>query len=271
MMIAFMGILFSLAIWASTLEGAAAGYAWYLKPDFSKINLKVVLTALGQLFFSVGVGMAIAIAFGSYTDRKENLITSTIWIVFLDTLFAVLAGFMIFPALFTLGLAPDSGPNLVFLTMASVFSELSQGSLIGAVFFLLLFLGGFTSLIGSIQGLKDSFEEKYDLSFSGALWLVVGIISFIAIPSTFSYVEKPWLIFGQTFYGFIDFLTSIVMLPLSGLLIILFGGYVVGADRLKEHISQGAENFRYWKYWGVLVKIVVPISMLIILINSLIG
>jgi NSS family neurotransmitter:Na+ symporter len=271
MMIAFMIIIAALALWATTLEGAAAGYAWYLTPDFSKINLDVVLTALGQLFFSVGVGMAIAFAFGSYTDRKENLIVSTVWIIFLDTLFAVLAGFMIFPALFTLGLAPDSGPNLVFITMASVFSALPLGSVIGSVFFLLLFLGGFTSLIASIQGVKDSFEEKFDLSFSQALGLSVGIIFLIAVPSAFSYVENPWLIFGKTFYGFIDFLTSIVMLPLSGLLIILFGGYVVGANKLKEHISQGAENFRFWRYWGVIVKIVVPVSMLIILLNSILG
>jgi len=271
MLIAFIMIILGLTFWAATLEGAAEGYAWYLYPDFSKINLEVVLIALGQLFFSVGVAMAVAFAFGSYTDKKENLIVSSLWIISLDTVFAVVAGLMIFPILFTLGLPPDSGPSLVFVTMSSAFAQMPQGQWIGSIFFLLLFLGGFTSLIASIQGIKDSFEERYNMSFSAALWMVVGIITLIAIPSTFSYVDNPFLILGKTFYGFIDFLSSTILLPVGGLLIILFGGYVVGADRLKDHISQGAENFKFWKLWGILIKIVVPVSMLIILINSLLG
>ncbi len=269
MMIALIFIIIAIAIWASTLEKALDAYHWYLYPDFSKISLNVVIVALGQLFFSIGIGMAIAFAFGSYTSPKENLITSTLWIVLLDTIFAILAGFMIFPAIFTLGMAPDSGPNLIFITMATVFSKITQGQIVGSAFFLLLFFGGFTSLIAAIQGLKDSFVEKFDMSSSRALWMVIGIIILISLPCVFSYVDKPFVFLGFTFYEFIDYLTSIIMLPLGGLLIVLFAGYIVGPQKLKTHISSGAEHFRFWKYWSLIIKVIVPFSVLVILLNSL--
>ena len=260
-MLLFVLLMLGLAIWASTLEGAREGLRWYLLPDFSKINLEVILSALGQLFFSVGIAMTVAFVFGSYTDEKENLVLSTTWVVLLDTFIAVLAGFMIFPALFTFGLAPDSGPDLIFITMASVFGQLAYGEVLGALFFLLLFLGGFTSLMAIIQGISDSISEKYKLPTSKALLLVFAIITIGSIPVVFSYSENPIHIFGLTVFGLLDFLTSKIMLPLGGLLIVVFGAYVIGFEKLRAHISKGGGGFVIGGYWRFILKVVIPVTI----------
>jgi len=269
MMIGLIVLLLGLAVWAATLDGAVEGYRWFLAPDFSKINFEVIMSALGQLFFSIGVGMAIAFAFGSYTSKQENLVTSTIWIVLADTFFAILAGFLIFPAIFSFGLAPDSGPNLIFVTMASVFGDLKYGAGIGAVFFLLLFLAGFTSLISTIQGLKDSFIDKYQLTDINGLLLVSVIIVLISIPVIYSYSENPVQLFGMTTFGLLDYLTNTIMLPLGGFLIAIFGAYLIGFEKLKMHLQTEAEIVKIDGYWKYIIQWVIPIALLIILLNGI--
>lgn len=269
MMIGLIVLLLGLAVWAATLDGAIEGYRWFLAPDFSKINFEVIISALGQLFFSVGVGMAIAFAFGSYTSKQENLVSSTIWIVLADTFFAILAGFLIFPAIFSFGLAPDSGPNLIFVTMASVFGDLQYGPWIGAIFFLLLFLAGFTSLISSIQGLKDSFIDKYQLTDINGLLLVTGIITLISIPVVFSYSENPFQVFGMTTFGLLDYLTNTIMLPLGGFFIAIFGAYLIGFKKLQSHLQTDMKNVKISGYWKYIIQWVIPLALLIILLNGI--
>jgi len=269
MMMGLVIMLLGLAIWAATLEGAVEGYQYFLSPDFSKINFEVVMSALGQLFFSVGVGMAVAFAFGSYTHKKENLISSTIWIVLADTFFAIVAGLFIFPVIFSFGLSPDSGPNLIFITMATVFGNLHLGNWVGAVFFLLLFLAGFTSLISCIQGLKDSFIDKFQLSNFIGLVLVSGIIFLISIPVVYSYHPDPIMIFGFNTFALLDYLTSTIMLPLGGLLITLFGGYTIGYERLKSEILMGTNNLKIGSYWKFIIKFILPLAVISILISGI--
>ncbi len=271
MMTTLIVIMIGLAVWAATLDGAGAGYRWYLYPDFSKINVQVILGALGQLFFSVGVGMAIAFVFGGYAGRKENLLTSVIWIVIADTLFAVLAGLMIFPALFSFGLPPDSGPNLIFVTMASVFGRLENGAFWGAVFFLLLFLGGFTSLIASLQGLKQSFQERFKLTPFRALVAVTTMVTAGSIPVVFSYVENPVRFFGMTVFGLFDYLTNTIMLPVGGLLIVVFGAFAIGFERIKTHLLASGQKMKVGEYWKPVIKWVIPLAVLVILLNGLFG
>ena len=271
MMYSLFILLIGLSIWAATLEGAWEGYRWYLAPDFSKISVGVILSAIGQLFFSLGVGMAAAFSFGSYTSDKDNLISSTAWIVFADSFVAVLAGFIIFPAIFTYGLAPDSGPNLIFITMTSVFGSLDQGQWLGAVFFLLLFLAGFTSLISCMQGMKDSLRDKYQLKEWQALLAISGFITLGAIPVVYSYSSHPFTISGMAFYQVLDFLTGAIMLPLGGLAIVVFGAHIVGFAKLKSHLQLGAGTTKISNYWKPILQWVIPIVLLIILINGLLG
>ncbi|MBS9462995.1 sodium-dependent transporter [Flagellimonas sp. 389] len=271
MMFGLIILMISLCIWAATLDGASEGYHWLLSPDFSKINFKIIMNALGQLFFSVGVGMAVAFAFGSYAHKNENIINSTTWIVLADTFFAFLAGLMLFPAIFSFNLQPDSGPNLIFVTMATVFNQLEHGWAIGTLFFLLLFLAGFTSLISCIQGLKDTFKDKYNLSDAIALLLVIGCIIGIAILAVFSYSDNPLLLFGKTVFETLDYTTSTILLPLSGLLTAVFAGHIIGFDKLRSHLITGMKTVKIGAYWKVILLWVLPLALLIILINGLLN
>ena len=259
--------MIGLTLWAATLEEAMTGYRWFLTPDFSKINLDVFLIALGQIFFSVGVGMCVAFVFGSYTKKEDNLITSTALVVFTDTFIAILAGLMLFPVIFSFGLSPNSGPDLVFVTMASVFSQLGYGQWLGAVFFLLLFLAGFTSLLAVMQALTESFKEKFNWSMMQSLTVISIFLTIAAIPNIFSYTEQPFRLFGKTTFEFLDYLTNTIMLPLSGLLIILFGGYVVGFDKLKSHLEEGS-NWAIGSYWSFVIRYVIPLAIIIILLQG---
>jgi len=269
MMLGLVVIILGLCSWAATLDGALEGYLWLLSPDFSKINFQVIISAMGQLFFSIGVGMAVAFVFGSYTHENENLVSSTVWVVLADTFFAFLSGLMLFPAIFSFDLMPDSGPNLIFVTMASVFNRLDYGGLIGAIFFLLLFLAGFTSLISSIQGLKDSFRDKYNLSNGKALVTVVSLITLISVPVVFSYADTPLRFFGRTVFETLDYMTSTIMLPLGGLLITIFAGYVIGFRSLRLHLENGTKTLKIGSYWKIALLWVLPLAITIILINGI--
>ena len=266
MMTLLILMMIALAVWGATLPGAAKGYEWYLKPDFAKINVQVILTALGQVFFSIGVGMAIAFSFGSYTPREEDLVSSTFWIVMADTFFAVLAGLMMFPVIFAFGLAPDSGPNLIFVTMASAFAQLEMGALLGGVFFLLLFFGGFTSLVASVQGLADSFSDRFKMPSTSALILVLVIISAGSLPMIFSFAEDPWSVFNITIFSWADNAANLMLLPVAGLLISLFAAYVIGYDRISEHLKLRSGKL----LWKVMINVIIPFTLLILLFNGLI-
>ncbi len=270
MMIGLIVMMVGLTIWAATLDGAISGYLWYLEPDFAKINMEVITAALGQVFFSIGVGMAIAFTFGSYTVDNENLIQSTCWIVLLDTFFAILAGLMIFPILFSFDLSPDSGPNLIFVTLASAFAQLDY-SILGAAFFLLLFFGGFTSLVASVQGLKDSFEEKYSISEFQSLCLVLVIISVGSVPVVYSFDDQPWIIAGMTLFGLLDYVTNSFLLPLGGLLIALFAAYVVGFDVLKDNLLSGMKTRKISDGWKIVVSLIIPLVLLYILLGGFVN
>lgn len=269
MMLGLIIIIIGFAIWAATLDGALEGYRWFLYPDFSKVNFKVIMNALGQLFFSIGVGMGVNFVFGSYIDKRENLVSSTVWIVLSDTFFAILSGLMLFPIIFSFNLVPDSGPNLIFVTMASVFNTLSYGWVLGSIFFLLLFLAGFSSLISTMQGLKDSFKDKYRLSDTTALFLVTVAIFLISIPVVLSYTENPLQLFGKTVFTLLDYVTSTIMLPLGGLLTVIFAGYVIGFERLKSHLVYSNASLIIHNYWKPILLIILPATVLLILCYNL--
>jgi NSS family neurotransmitter:Na+ symporter len=268
MLISLVILIIGFAIWASTLPGAIDGYRWYLSPDFTKINMAVIMSAMGQLFFSIGVGMMVAFAFGSYTSKNDNLVTSASWIVFADTFIAILAGLMLFPIIFSFGLSPDSGPDLVFVTMSSVFGKLAYGQWLGGIFFLLLFFAGFTTLISAVQGLKDSLMDRLKLPSMHTLLLILTLIFLGSIPVVFSYADEPVRLFGMRIFDFMDLLTNNIMLPLGGLLVILFGGWVIGFDKVREHLESSGGPFKMGTFWKVMVKLVIPLAVMMILLNG---
>ena len=213
--------------------------------------------------------MGVAFVFGSFARKGENLVSATTWIVMMDTFVALLAGFMIFPILFTFDLPPDSGPNLIFLTMARAFGSMEFGSLIGFVFFVLLFIGGFTSLISAVQGVKASIEERFNLKPIIALYIVLGTIFLGSVPVIFSYTEDPITFLAGTIFDNLDYLTNSVMLPINGILIAIFISYVLGFSKLTDHLSLGSGALKMKTFWKLMMMFVIPISLLILLISGL--
>ena len=267
MMIGLVVMILGFAGWASTLPSAMDGYRWFLSPDFSKIDMEVIMRAMGQLFFSIGVGMMVAFTFGSYTDKRDNLVNSATWIVFADTGIAVLAGLMLFPIIFSFGLSPDSGPNLVFVTMSSVFASLEYGRWLGGIFFLLLFFAGFTTLISAIQGLQDALTDRFQSRHM--LLIILILIFFGSIPVVLSYADEPARIFGLRVFDFMDLLTNNIMLPLGGLLVMIFGGWIVGFKKVRAHLESGERKFIGSKFWKIMVQFIIPLAVILIFLNGI--
>ncbi|MCR9252190.1 MAG: sodium-dependent transporter [bacterium] len=262
-----------LAIWANTLEGSFEGLSWYLTPDFSKINGAVILAALGQVFFSIGVGLAAGFVFGGYLNKENSDVPgSVMMVVGFDTGIAIIAGLLIFPALFAFGLEPNSGAGLLFVTMATLFTKVPLGNFLGTVFFFLVFIAGLTSIIGLVEGITATLMDSKKWSRSKAVLVTLVATFILSIPSILSFSSWSHIkILGKDLFNFADFISGSIMLPLGGLLLSLFAAYVWGFDKFKEEINLGAGKIKVTNFWKPFVLVIIPIVIFIILINGLAG
>lgn len=262
-----------LAIGANTLEGSEEGLKWYLKPDFSKINFQVVLSALGQIFFSIGIALTAGFVFGSYLDPKKSDIPGSVGIVVLfDTAIAILAGFVIFPALFAFDIEPNAGPGLLFVTMATLFKEVPFGMFFGGVFFFLVFIAGFTSIIGLIEAIISTIIDSMNISRIKAVIITVSSTFLLTIPSVLGFgVWQDIQPLGFSFFGLFDFISGKILLPLGGILISVYVAYIWGFSNFMRETNEGAKNLKVTKLWGFLMKYVIPIIIFIILVQGLRG
>ncbi len=252
-----------------TLEGSSAGLSFYLKPDFSKINTGVVLAALGQAFFSLSLGMGMHITYGSYLGKKETLPGAATQICFLDTMVAILAGLVIFPAVFAFGVEPGAGPGLTFITLPSVFAKMPGGPIWSGLFFLLLFIAALTSAISLLEVVTAYFMDEMKWSRAKAAWVMGTIIFLIGVPSCLAQGAMEINVFGKDFLSAADFLASNILLPLGGLFIALFAGWVWTDGIKKEVTNDGAAPFGLMGPWILVCKFVAPIAIAYIFITGL--
>ncbi|HNR44380.1 MAG TPA: sodium-dependent transporter [Methanofastidiosum sp.] len=260
-------IILLLVIRGITLPGAAAGINFYLNPDFSEISGKTVLAALGQAFFSLSLGMGAMITYGSYIPQKVSLPKSAFAVTFLDMLIAFLAGFVIFPTVFTFGIEPGAGTGLIFITLPSVFGLIPIGQIWSGLFFLLLFIAALTSAIGLLEVVVAYFIDERNWSRRNAS-LILGLAIFVlGIPSALSNGAVPLNIFGMGFLDAMDFLASSILLPLGGIFVTLFVGWVIKETAIKEINLEG--QFRLEKIWIWICRIIAPISILLIFLAGL--
>lgn len=262
-----------LAIGSNMFEGSFEGLKWYLSPDFSKINGEVILAALGQVFFSIGVGLAGGFVFGSYLDPKKSDVPGSVaLVVAFDTAIAIVSGLVIFPALFAFGMEPDSGPGLLFVTMASLFSKVPYGDAVGAFFFILVFVAGLTSILGLVEAVASSFMDSFKVGRKTGVIYAVTLTFVLSIPSILSF--GPWselTIMGMDFFNFTDYLSGSIMLPLGGLLISLFVAYKWGFEKFKAETNEGSAGIKVSNAWKIFLKVLIPVVIAIILINGLMG
>ena len=270
----FLLILFVvLAIWANTLSGSFEGLMWYLKPDFSKVTGKTFLDAMGQAFYSIGVGMAVAFVFGSYLRPKTSDVPSNVGlIVICDTAIAFIAGLIIFPSLFALGLEPNAGFGLLFETMTSMFLTVPYGQLIGTVFYLLIFIAGLTSILSTVEAIVATTMESFKMSRNSALLINCGVLLALSVPNILSFSHwSDVRIFDFTIYGMFDFLSGNVFLPIAAFILSVYVAYVWKFSSFKEDVNEGATHLRIKDWWKIFVTYLIPPLIGIILINGLIS
>lgn len=262
-------MLIILAIRSLTLPGAMEGLKWYLKVDFSKITGKSILAALGQCFFSIGIASGGAFVYGSYLKKDSNIPTDGLIIVGFDTLAALIAGTVIFPAIFALGLQPDAGSSLLFVTMSNLFNQLPLGSLFGTMFFLLVFFAALSSAIGYLEPIVMTGTELFKMDRKKAVWLSLGLIFIIGLPTIMA--QGPWkdiLIGGRNFFDFADYLSGNILMPLGALLLSLFTLLVWKFEKYQEETNMGSKGIMVFNWWSPFVKIIIPIALVIIFVTG---
>jgi neurotransmitter:Na+ symporter, NSS family len=271
MMPALVVLLLVLLVRALTFPGAMAGVAWFLAPDFSALTAAGVLSAVGQCFFSVGIGMAGGLTFGSYlSPRTTDVPGNAAIVVIFDTMVAMLAGMVIFPALFAFGLEPNSGPGLLFVTLPNLFEQMPAGHFFGALFFLLVFLAGITSAIGLLEVLSGSIAEKTGWSRATAAWITAAGLVVLQVPVILS--QGPWShvrVGERDLFGLVDFISGSILLPVGGILVALFAGWAWGFDRFRDEANQGATWLTVPRAWSPFVKVVIPATVIVILLRGL--
>ncbi|HOM95504.1 MAG: sodium-dependent transporter [Candidatus Methanofastidiosa archaeon] len=260
-------ILMLLVIRGVSLPGAPDGIRFYLNPNFSEVTGGTILAALGQAFFSLSLGMGAMITYGSYIPKEISLPKSAFIITFLDMLLALLAGFVIFPTAFTFGIEPGAGTGLIFITLPSIFALMPLGYIWSALFFLLLFIAALTSAIGllevSVAYVKD--ERKWSRKKAA---LVLGTMAFIlGIPSALSNGAISLNLFEMSFLDAMDYLSSNILLPLGGIFVTLFVGWIIKDTALKEINIEG--KFKLEKHWIWICRTIAPISIFLIFLAGI--
>jgi NSS family neurotransmitter:Na+ symporter len=267
-----------------TLPGAGKGVEYYLIPDFSKINGHVVLAALTQAFFSLGVGWGMMITYGSYLDKSQNIVSSSLWVSAMDTSVALLAGLMVFPAVFAFNQSPAEGPTLVFNVLANVFQQMPFGNIAGALFFLLLFFAAITSTISMLEAPSAYFMDQKKWSRKKAAWTVALAAFLLGIPSALSTGAVESLsVMNVNFLGVVktgvmdifDYGFGSLMMMLVVLSTCIFTGWFMNTNDLVAEIEQGIPSFKTgsilgiapYKIWLVMIRFVCPIIIGLVILN----
>ncbi|UKK48316.1 sodium-dependent transporter [Prevotella sp. E9-3] len=268
-------LLVLIVIASCSLPGAMAGVEFLLKPDFSKVSGGVLLEALGQAFFSLSLGTACLCTYASYFSRDTNLLKSAGQIAFLDTFIAILSGLMIFPAAFSVGVEPDAGPSLIFITLPNVFQQAFGhlpllGYVIGILFYALLVFAALTSTISMHEISTAFFAEELNLQRKKAAWIETLVCILLAIGCSLSVGAVDSLtLFGQSLMDFCDMLTAQIMLPLGAFLTSLFIGWVVDQRLVHDELTnQGTVAEGLFRAYQFSVRYIVPLCILLIFLHQ---
>ncbi len=256
----FLVLLLVLAARSLTLPGAQQGIDFLFGTDFSRLSGKGIMSALGQALFSLSLGMGAMITYGSYLPDKENLPVAGAAVAFFDTLIALLGGLIIFPALFSQGVAPDEGPGLVFVVLPTIFHSLPMGNLFAIAFYGLLCIAALTSTISLLEVVVAYFVDERSWSRNKAVAVVVPATLVLAVPSALSQGASGFFtdfLAGKGFLDLQDILFGNISLSIGALLISVFVGWKWGVDRALEEMK----GFSLGLVWSVLIRFASPVAI----------
>jgi len=258
-------ILIILALRSVTLPGGMEGLTYFLAPDFSKITVGVVMSALGQALFSLSLGMGAMITYGSYFPKSENMSQAGISVAFFDTLIAILSGLIIFPALFYVGVQPDAGPGLVFVVLPSIFGSLPAGNLFAVAFYALLAIAALTSTISLLEVVVAYFVDERGWARARAAWVMGAICFVLAVPSALSQggaeVFTNFLGTGLDFLSLQNIIWGNYSLSIGAILITVFAAWVWGVPKALESLEASGHRMPASGLWGFLIRFVCPIAV----------
>lgn len=264
-------VLTVLAVRAVTMPDGVKGLVFFFKPDFSKVTASTFLNAMGQAFFSLSIGLGCMITYASYFKRDTDITSTTANVIVLDSLVAVLASTVIFPAVFSAGIAPEAGPSLVFITLPSIFNTMSLPWLWSSAFFLLLGVAALTSTISLHEVITAYVSEEWHISRKKAARIITALLVLLASAASLSVgIGRGWTIFGMTLFDLLDSLTADILLPIGGLCTAIFAGWYMDRNILHDQITNnGTRNKTVYRIVTVLLKYVCPVLLSVIFIYNL--
>ena len=268
-------LILVLAVCSMSLPDASKGLEFLLKPDFSKVNADVFLGAMGQAFFSLSLGMGCLSTYASYFGSDTQMGKTALSVGVIDTMVAILAGLIIFPAAFSVGIQPDAGPSLIFITLPNVFQQAFGGvpflaMIFSLMFYVLLALAALTSTISLHEVVTAYLNEQFGISRGRAAVWVTGFCVVTGVLSSLSLGVWDDKFFGLGFFDLLDFVTAKLMLPLSGLLVSLFvGWYLKRSLSYEELTNYGLQKAPYFPIYMFILRYLAPIAIVLIFVNEL--
>ncbi|SHH53144.1 neurotransmitter:Na+ symporter, NSS family [Clostridium collagenovorans DSM 3089] len=264
-------LLFGLMIRSLSLPGAFEGVKFLFKPDFSLLTGEAILDALGHSFYSLSLGMGIIITYGSYIGKKESIPGLAVQVTIADTLIALMAGLVIFPAVFAYGLDPQSGTTLLFQTLPIVFNEMPFGNIFAILFFSLVLIAAITSTVSLMEVFVSYASEKFKISRKKATITSAVVVFLLSIPCALSFGALSNItILNKSIFDFLDALTNNVLLPIGGILVCIFAGWIWKTRYVIDEITNGElRKFKLGFLYSFIIKYVAPVLIGVVLLNSL--
>ena len=272
LMPALMIILASMFAYAISLDGFAKAIHFMFSPDWSKIDSDAFVTAVGHAFFTLSLGMGAILTYSASLEKKANIVKNAFWVVFLDTVIAIVAGLMLFTFLYQYGSAPAKGPGLVFISLPAVFYEMGIiGNIFAVLFFIALAFAGLTSSVSLVEPMVQYFIDRFGWSRLKATLSMGTFFWFFGIFAIFSNIDgvKEYLTWGgRSFFDWVDYVTAAIMLPMGGLLMALFVGFVIPRSKVEAVMKPQLQ----WAFeiWYFSLQYITPVAMFVVML-SLIG
>ena len=263
-----------ITVYSMTRPGAWAGVKYFLVPIFKDFSWMTVVTAMGQVFYSLSIAMGILITFGSYMKKDVSIEKSTRNVEIFDTAIAILAGLMIIPAVFAFsgGSAENlqAGPSLMFMTLPKVFASMGLGTAAGILFFVLVLFAAVTSSIALTESAVSTFEDQFGWSRKKATLIVGMIMLALGTLSSLGYGPLAGVkLIGMQFLDFFDFLTNSVMMPVAAIATCLLVSRVIGVGKIEQEVLSGETTFRRKKIFNFMIRFLCPVFAVIILLSSI--
>jgi len=269
-------LLLTVVGYAMTTGEFGRAVTFLFQPDFSKLTTSGILVALGHAFFTLSLGMAVMMAYGSYLPKGISIAKTSIAVCVIDTAVALLAGLAIFPIVFANGLEPGAGPGLIFQTLPLAFGQMPMGSLFGTLFFVLLVFAAWTSGISLLEPIVEWLEEQKSMNrtrstlIAGFVCWLLGIASILSLNLWSDFAPLGWIgmLEGKTVFDLLDFFTANILLPLGGLLVAVFAGWVMSREAIEKELALSKPMFRLWY---ITVRYITPVAVGAVFIYNLFG